>query len=49
MNEYIIYNAVLDIEKPIFGYSFRNACERYGIDPKEWKLVHVYISRDEGA
>ena len=47
MDEYFIYNAALDIEKPIFGYSFQDACRRYGIDPNEWELTMVNYIEEE--
>ena len=46
MNEYLIYNEASGIERPIFGYTFRDACRRSGVDPSEWTLLMVIY---EGA
>ena len=39
MNEYWIYNIDTEEERPIFGYSYDDACERYCINKDEWKLL----------
>ena len=39
MDEYWIYNIDTGEERPIFGYSYDDACRRYCINKDEWKLL----------
>jgi hypothetical protein len=40
MNEYIIYNRYTNEEDCIYGYTFKDACERSKLNPADWVILH---------
>ena len=40
MYEYEIINKTTNEERWICGYSFKNACDRKGLEPADWTIIY---------
>ena len=46
MDEFCLIHRTTGEERPAFGYDYRDACRRFGLDPAEWIVLNVIHPRD---